>query len=114
MAWHLGYPLSQTLFTSVYVEALLMPDPRSILEAQFVRDPQVETHKHPMLKVLRAYCMGMLKACGYVNERIRSEHFYEVRQLSSFKDIPKADIIKGRGFRNQYLPSNTLGQHIAK
>lgn len=114
MAWHLGYPLSQTLFTSVYVEALLMPDPRSILEAQFVRDPHDESHKHPMLKILRAYCMGMLKACGYVNERIRSEHFYEVWQLSTLKVIPGADINQGRGLCDEYLPQNAFGQPIAK
>ncbi|CAM1504209.1 Fc.00g018000.m01.CDS01 [Cosmosporella sp. VM-42] len=77
MAWHLGYPLSQTLFTSVYVESLLMPNPRSIHEAQFVRGNNEDSEQQPMLVVLRAYCLGMLKACGYVNERIRSEHYYE-------------------------------------
>ncbi|KAH6900172.1 Mak10 subunit, NatC N-terminal acetyltransferase-domain-containing protein [Thelonectria olida] len=77
MAWHLGYPLSQTLFTSVYVESLLMPTPRNIEEADFVRSKTDGTNRHPMLSVLRAYCLGMLKGCGFVNQRIRSEHFYE-------------------------------------
>ncbi|KAH7156804.1 Mak10 subunit, NatC N-terminal acetyltransferase-domain-containing protein [Dactylonectria macrodidyma] len=77
MAWHLGYPLSQTLFTSVYVESLLMPTPRNIQQADFVRDMPGDSSQDPMLTILRAYCLGMLKACGYVNERIRSEHFYE-------------------------------------
>ncbi|GAB0135995.1 hypothetical protein EsDP_00004314 [Epichloe bromicola] len=77
MSWHLGYPLSQTIFTSVYVEALLMPEPGSIREAYFVRPGNMEANEQPMLEVLRAYCLGMLKACGYVNERIKAEHFYE-------------------------------------
>ncbi|KAF4969375.1 hypothetical protein FZEAL_10235 [Fusarium zealandicum] len=75
MAWHLGYPLSQTLFTSVYAEALLMPTPKSVDEARFVRGSSGSSSS--MLEVLRAYCLGLLKACGYVNERIRSEHYYE-------------------------------------
>lgn len=79
MSWHLGYPLSQTVFTSVYVEALLMPEPRTIDEAMFVRHRDSTANQKPMLQVLRAYCLGMLKACGYVNERVRSEHSYEVR-----------------------------------
>lgn len=78
MSWHMGYPLSQTLFTSVYVEALLMPNPLSIHEATFVRRAYDDANRQPMLQILRAYCLGMLKACGYVNERIKSEHYYEV------------------------------------
>ncbi|PNY27000.1 N-alpha-acetyltransferase 35, NatC auxiliary subunit [Tolypocladium capitatum] len=77
MSWHLGYPLSQTVFTSVYVEALSMPNPLGIHDAQFIRHANDAANQQPMLQVLRAYCLGMLKACGYVNERIKSEHFYE-------------------------------------
>lgn len=56
-----------------------MPNPQGIEQAQFIRRQDDESNKHPMLQVLRAYCLGMLKACGYVNERVRSEHSYEVR-----------------------------------
>lgn len=77
MSWHLGYPLSQTVLTSVYVEALLVPCPASTELAQFVRDDGCGAKQQPMLRVLRAYCLAMIKACGYVNERIKSEHFYE-------------------------------------
>ncbi|KYK55707.1 Mak10 subunit, NatC N-terminal acetyltransferase [Drechmeria coniospora] len=77
MSWHLGYPLSQTVFTSVYVEALLMPSPHSTNEATFVREPDGAATEQPMLLVLRAYCLAMLKACNHVNERIKSEHYYE-------------------------------------
>lgn len=81
MSWHLGYPLSQTIFTSVYVESLLMPNPHGIDQAKFVRRDDDEANEQPMLQVLRAYCLGMLKACGYVNERVRSEHSYEVGSM---------------------------------
>ncbi|KOS22960.1 N-alpha-acetyltransferase [Escovopsis weberi] len=77
MSWHLGYPLSQTLLTGVYVEALSMPDPQDITEATFVRDNSCVPERNSMLQILRAYCLGLLKSCGYVNERIKSEHFYE-------------------------------------
>ncbi|KFA77112.1 hypothetical protein S40288_05297, partial [Stachybotrys chartarum IBT 40288] len=77
MSWHLGYPLSQTLFTSVHVEALLMPPPKDLDEARFFRGSEADARSTPMLQVFRAYCLGMLKACGYVNDRIRYEHYYE-------------------------------------
>ncbi|KXX81657.1 N-alpha-acetyltransferase 35, NatC auxiliary subunit [Madurella mycetomatis] len=77
MAWHLGYPLSQTLFTSVYIDRMLMPDPATIHEADFIRDRPSGTPRDPMLGMLRAYCLGLLKACWYVNERIKFEHYYE-------------------------------------
>ncbi|KAH6960879.1 Mak10 subunit, NatC N-terminal acetyltransferase-domain-containing protein [Fusarium avenaceum] len=78
MAWHQGYPLSQTLFTSVYAEALLTPTPRTVEDARFNRNaPAGSSGSSDMLEILRAYCLGLLKACGYVNERIRSEHYYE-------------------------------------
>lgn len=82
MAWHLGYPLSQTLFTSVYIESLMKPQPASIDEADFVRDAQSrEKEKQPkLLFVLRAYCLGLIKACYYVNELVKDELYYEVRK----------------------------------
>ncbi|KAK2000226.1 Mak10 subunit [Colletotrichum falcatum] len=76
MSWHVGYPLSQTLFTSVYVESILMPKPATIDDAHFIRDAN-GTPPSPMHTVLRAYCLGLLKTCGNVNERIKNEHFYE-------------------------------------
>lgn len=78
MAWHLGYPLSQTILTSLYVEALIEPPPTSIEQADFVGRDKPQTERTPMQSVLRAYCLGMLKACSYVNERIKREHYYEV------------------------------------
>ena len=78
MAWHLGYPLSQTLFTSVYVEEILMPAPTSIEEADFIKDPPPGYLRPPLLCILRAYCLGVLKTCGYVIQRVKTESYYEV------------------------------------
>jgi len=78
MAWHLGYPLSQTLLTNVYIEAILMPTPLTIEEADFLRDQPAGAPRDPMFTVLRAYCLGLLKSCWYVTERIKFEHYYEV------------------------------------
>ncbi|KAK3387459.1 Mak10 subunit, NatC N-terminal acetyltransferase-domain-containing protein [Podospora didyma] len=77
MAWHLGYPLSQTILTNVYIEAMLMPCPTTIQDADFIRDRPEGTPRDPMFAVLRAYCLGLLKTCWYVNERIKFEHYYE-------------------------------------
>ena len=78
MAWHLGYPLSQTLFTSVYVEKILMPPPHTIQDANFIRSADPTSPIPATLVILRAYCLGMLKACGHVNDRIKNEVYYEV------------------------------------
>ncbi|KAI2616365.1 Mak10-domain-containing protein [Hypomontagnella submonticulosa] len=77
MAWHLGYPLSQTLFTSVYVEALLKPRPANIDDAEFIRDARAREKQPKLLFVLRAYCLGLIKACCFVNELVKDELFYE-------------------------------------
>jgi N-alpha-acetyltransferase 35, NatC auxiliary subunit len=79
MAWHLGYPLSQTLFTSVYLEALMKPMPTTLAEATFTRDREIPANQSPFLFVLRAYCVALLKGCHFVNELVKDELYYEVR-----------------------------------
>ncbi|KAK4167314.1 putative MAK10 subunit [Cladorrhinum sp. PSN259] len=76
MAWHLGHPLSQTLFTNVYIERMLNPEPEFLQEADFIRDRE-GTDRDPMHQVLRAYLLGLVKTCWFVNERIKLEHYYE-------------------------------------
>ncbi|KAK4122570.1 hypothetical protein N657DRAFT_598153 [Parathielavia appendiculata] len=77
IAWHLGYPLSQTLFTSVYIEHMLQPTPMTVQDADFIRNRPPQSQRDPMHGVLRAYCLGLLKSSCYVNERIKQEHSYE-------------------------------------
>lgn len=86
MAWHLGYPLSQTLLTSVYIEALLNPTPTNITEANFIRDPELRNKQPKLLFILRAYCVGLVKACHYVNEIVKEELCYEVG--INYLDVP--------------------------
>jgi hypothetical protein len=83
MAWHLGYPLSQTLFTSVYIENMLQSAPATIQDADFIKDRAPDTPQDPMHGALRAYCLGVIKSCYYVNERIKYEHSYEVWRLDN-------------------------------
>ncbi|KAI0803380.1 Mak10 subunit, NatC N-terminal acetyltransferase-domain-containing protein [Xylaria sp. FL0064] len=77
MAWHLGYPLSQTILTSVYVDALMNPYPQSINEVDFTRAASASTQEPSLLFVLRAYCAGLLRACFFVNECMKEELYYE-------------------------------------
>ncbi|KAL8397561.1 hypothetical protein RB594_004318 [Gaeumannomyces avenae] len=83
MAWHLGYPLSQTLLTNLYIENMLTPKPMTVDEADFVRDPISQASRPPMHTILRAYCLGLLKTCYYVNEGIKCEHYYEEEDFVS-------------------------------
>lgn len=61
----------------------MMPAPNKIEDAYFTRIGGDAAHTDPMLLILRAYCLGLLKACWYVNERIKFEHYYEVREFTS-------------------------------
>lgn len=99
MAWHLGYPLSQTLFTSVYIESLMKPRPTNIDEADFIRGSQSREKQPKFLFVLRAYCVGLLKACCFVNELVKEELYYEEEDFVTntydrnlLFDIPLASI----------------------
>lgn len=75
MAWHMGHPLAQTIFTSLHIDRILSPCPLSIDEAYFDQNASSE---HLMHRTLRAYCLGLIKTCCYVHHRINAEHFYEV------------------------------------
>lgn len=55
-----------------------MPTPANIHEADFIRNHPEGVPRDPMFTVLRAYCLGLLKSCWYVTERIKFEHYYEV------------------------------------
>jgi len=85
MAWHMGHPLSQTLFTSIYLDKLLWPAPKTLKEARFYRGPRDNEDDPPLVHlVLRAYCLALVKACDFVLTRVTSEYYYEVCCLLSF------------------------------
>ncbi|KAL5625325.1 hypothetical protein BROUX41_005385 [Berkeleyomyces rouxiae] len=75
MAWHMGYPLSLTLFSSHYIDQLLSTAPSSVRMAQF--SFKSSWGKFTPVSVLRAYCIGLVKTCDMVNDHINQEHYYE-------------------------------------
>ncbi|ORY63957.1 Mak10 subunit, NatC N-terminal acetyltransferase-domain-containing protein [Pseudomassariella vexata] len=77
MAWHQGYPLSQTLLTSVYVEVLTKTHPTTIEEVTFTGSSETEKNLPTLLFALKAYCIGLLKGCDFVNELVKDELYYE-------------------------------------
>ena len=87
-----------------------MPTPASIDEADFIKDPPPGYLCPPLLWILRAYCVGLLKTCGYVIQRVKTESYYEVSPLS----VPQLLLVHhsltsdrvGGGFRQQHLPSH--------
>ncbi|EGC48220.1 amino-acid N-acetyltransferase subunit Mak10 [Histoplasma capsulatum var. duboisii H88] len=94
VAWHSGHPLSQTLFTSIYLDRMLWPVPKSLKEAKFDRSGMTEHKKEEEKEgdeedgskgqwnelvdlVLRAYCLALIKACDRINSKVCSEYFHE-------------------------------------
>lgn len=79
VAWHMGYPLSQTLFTSVHLERLLWPEPKRLSDARFDRKASAAIRDSSLLEdVLRPFCLGLVKCCDLVLSMITSQHYYEV------------------------------------
>jgi hypothetical protein len=81
-AWHKGYPLSQTLFTSVHIERLLWPEPKRLSDARFFRKEPLTSRLPSLLEdVFRPYCLALVKACDLVLGMVMSQHYYEVEVL---------------------------------
>ncbi|MCJ1249982.1 hypothetical protein MMC30_007208 [Trapelia coarctata] len=83
VAWHMGHNLPQTLFSSLYIDRLLWPEPKTLEAACFKRDsPSPEGN--PLLHiVLRAYCLSLIKTCDYVHKTISCEIYYEEEDFVS-------------------------------
>ena len=88
VAWYMGYPLSITLFSSVYVEKILWPEPNSIEEACFIRQSEHSsgpTELSAFQSILRAYCLSIIKTCDFVLVRILRQGYYEVKYYLSIR-----------------------------
>lgn len=103
----MGHPLSQTIFTSLYIDRLLSPCPSSLNQTYFDRINRNEYYSldEPLhLQILRAYCLGLIKTCYYINSRVKAEHYYEVislgYRLCGYKCLW---YVLGRGFRHTYV-----------
>ena len=115
MAWHMGYPLSQSLFSSYHIDRLLWPEPKNLEEASFGRQAPV-TGNSMLHVVFRAYCIALVKCCDHVHRKIGAEHYYEVSYIEPYlrsSPILVARALKssGRGFCIESLqskPSNEL------
>lgn len=83
MAWHKGHPLSQSLFTSSYIDKLLWPEPKVLREASFIRDGRTASENQLLHLVLRGYCLALLKTCDFVLGTIVKEHYYEEEDFVS-------------------------------
>lgn len=79
MLFHDGYPLSQTIYTSLHVFRLI--DPGNVypytLEHGNRKDSKVPTPGSLTRTVLRAYCLGVIKSCDLALDLILNQTFYE-------------------------------------
>ncbi|EMC96229.1 hypothetical protein BAUCODRAFT_139082 [Baudoinia panamericana UAMH 10762] len=76
-AWHDGYPLSQTIFTSLHVDRLISPDnhPPYLLHRSDLDNTTLSSGL--VHHVLRAYCLALIKSCALVLHTVQSQNFYE-------------------------------------
>jgi len=98
IAWLDGYPLSQTIFTSLHMDRLLAPDnkyPYTLTYGEPVDVERLKTGEGLTHVVLRAYCVALAKCCGVVLQLIQSQNFYEeedfVTHLFGRELLPRYD-----------------------
>lgn len=82
MAWHQGYPLSQTVFTSHYIDKIITSAGTDIASARF-RPNAASPKDHLIDLALHACCLGLIKCCDLVIQKITSTHFYEEEDFST-------------------------------
>lgn len=79
MAWHSGNSLSQTVFICLYIDELLENNPNTLEQAIFKNLPSnLPEQDKILLQIIRAYCLGVIKCCGLVNTRVKSQYVLEV------------------------------------
>lgn len=80
ISWHDGYPLSQTVFTSLHIDRLLSPDQenRDPTFYRLARPPSSLSETQSLgHQILRAYCIGLVKCCNLALLLIQSQNYYE-------------------------------------
>jgi hypothetical protein len=97
MAWHKGHPLSKTLFTSLYIDRVCNINPKNIEDIPELCGDEV-SGSALVKKVLYAYCIAVLRTCLHVNERVKSEHFYEVPDAALCSSNPFLQVIQEEDF----------------
>lgn len=78
MAWLEGYPLSQTVFTSLHIDRLLSPDNRYPYNLLYGEQADVSTNEACLTHiVVKAYCVALTKCCAQVLLTVQSQNFYD-------------------------------------
>ena len=80
ITWLDGYPLSQTLFTSLHVDRLIAPDNKFFTftgQAQRGGLDAMDVGYVLVHRVLRAYCIALVKCAEAVSHTIQGRTFYE-------------------------------------
>ena len=96
--WHDGYPLSQTIFTSLHIDQLISPSNSApyflASKGQSFEEDQGGRLVH---SVLRAFCIGLIKICAQVLSVIQSQNYYEeedfVTHLFGRELLPKCSAV---------------------
>ncbi|KAF2836886.1 Mak10-domain-containing protein [Patellaria atrata CBS 101060] len=123
MAWHEGYPLSQTLLTSLYIERLLWPSPKTLDDARFIRfDGRGASGLAQSLlhTVLRAFCLGLVKSCDLVIQRIVTREYFEEEDFCTMtyhRDLlsgfPEEEVDTVLAQALQWLSDSTLPESLS-
>ena len=79
ITWYDGYPLSQTIFTSLHVDRLLLTDQDKdyTFYDKRRRPINLTPEEELMHSVLRAYCIALIKCCHLALHLIQAQNFYE-------------------------------------
>lgn len=56
----------------------MMPAPLDLDQTYFDRSESCPDEEPLTSQILRAYCLGLIKTCAFVNDRVKAEHYYEV------------------------------------
>ena len=85
----MGHALGQTLFTSLYIDKILAPRPLRLHTISFSKlDAPADTLGHQLVeKVIKPFCLGIVKCCGLVYQQIGPDHLYEFRFLALTTDF---------------------------
>jgi hypothetical protein len=133
IAWHEGYPLAQTIFTSHYIDKLLSTESKQISDISFV--PRGERLNAGELGggggelvhiVLRAYSIGLIKCCDFTLDEINRSldgggtrvNFYEEEDFSGhtygrdmFSCITKEPIIAALYQAVEWVETESLKEY---
>lgn len=84
--FHNGYPLSQTIFTSLHIDRLIEPDNRGSTlcnEKLTGHASSLKQGKGLVHVVLQAYCLAVIKSCELALNAVQSQVYYEEEDFTT-------------------------------